>query len=273
MILVEKVDEQKDMMVSDGVITNIDKKSIYSIRMSQQCKSYLNKVISKHVTKDLFRKDKTGQKLFKFWKKSPVVAISYFDQQCKNYGFRRMKKSKDTNSPIIKMLLRITGNNKMEQLNNTILEQKKQIEDFNKEAKENHKRTKDDKPKEMKIVLPPSFIEEIELRSSALAEEDQYKQELIKKAQEKGWLGVTVEEVDLDLTENYRKIAKQIEHIKHFEKEDLELLKVMQSIRRDKMDIQKFQIKTQIELAKLEEKRKLREKVTGITLESLEEVA
>ena len=257
----------------DESIGNIRKKEIYQIPLSQQKFVALNQVISKHVTKDLFEKSKIGTKRYEYWKKYPVKAISYLDHLCRTNSMHFMDKSARTSSPIIKLLLRLRGENRMEQLNKEIDERKAQIEQQNQDAKANIDETKNDSAKkEVEIILEPHFIEDIKQRSDALAKEDKCKKELVKQAKEKGWMGVTVDEIDLDLTDNYRKIAKQLEGITKFGKDDIKLLSMMQSIRRDKIDIHKFRIDTEIKIAGLKEQNELRKKVTGLVMVGMDAV-
>ena len=312
--MVEKVNETVNMPLLTKYCEGIGKKEIYRIPGSMLKNHDLNPVLAKLITLDLFKKNKNGKKRYKYWKKHPVKAIACVDENCQRYGIGLMSKSSDTSSPIIKILLRLKGENKMEQMEEQIKQlekgeikkitvdapQKKQNqndlgkdprfeesrevtqevtgeeestvdeEPHNKAARENHEISKREEPKkQIEVELPMNFIKEIKLKSIALAQEDKYKQELIKEAKEKGWLGVTIEEIDLDLTTNYRKLAEEVNKVTTFDKESKDSLRLMQSMRKDKMEIYKFQINTQLKLAELEEKKKMRERVTGIKMDSM----
>ena len=269
------MDENLNMSLKTAIPEGIKKKEIYRIPLSLQKSININKSISRHITRDLFDKGEAGKKKFLYWKKFPVKAISFLDEVCKQQSYHFMKKSARTSSPIIKMLLRIRGENKLEQTKELQEKQENEydrvhakanaIDIHNIKARETNEKPKTitEREKETLQELAPDFIKEIKEKSEALAHEDRCKQELIKQAKEKGWLGVTIEEIDIDLTENYRKISKQLSNVKDFEKEELDLLRMLQSIRHDKMDIQKFQMLMQVKLAELEERKKMREKIQG----------
>jgi len=223
------VEEMKEKEDYKAYLSNTSKMDIYRIPLTQQKRCKLNRLLKKHVTRDLFKKGISGDWKYSLWKKHPVSMLAYTDRICDKHGYGRIGRSKDTSSPLIKILLRIQGGNKMEQL---------------------------EEKKEVGTSLPTNFIQEIRERSLALAEEDEYKQELVKQAKEKGWLGVTIEEIDLDLTENYRKLSKQLRAVDELKKPELDILKVMQSLKRDKMDIYKFQMTMQMKIDEMEEKRK-----------------
>jgi len=256
---VEKVDESVKEKCLETYFKAIDNKDIYRIPLSQQRKVRLNRILSKYVTKDLFSTDKKGKKRYELWKEYPVMAISHFDLVCEKKGFGNVERAGGTRSALIRMLLRMRGENKMEQLEE---EKRKELE----KVKHDNKLQKKDE-----VTLSKNFIQEIKDRSQALAEEDKFKRELINRAKNKGWLGVTVEEIDLDLSETYRKLSEQVRGVEQFDPDSLKLLQAMQSLKRDKMDIYKFQMNMQLKLAELEEKKNLRKKVSTFKMDEMKD--
>ena len=209
-------------------------------------KHRLNKVISKYVTRDMFPKTVKGKEKFEYWKKSPLKAITYLDKTCRRQGYQFMKNSKDTSSPMIKLLLKIKKENKMEQVNENI-EARKKIEE-----------TKFDRKSPVVVNetdLTSDVLERIKERSIALAREDKTKQELVNQAKEKGWVGVTVDEIDMDLSDNYRKLSNQINKVREFDADSLKLLDTMRALKRDKLDLYKFQMTMNVRLQELEERK------------------
>ena len=165
----------------------------------------------------------------------------------RKYGYHQSDKTKArTTSPAIILLLRIRGMNKMEQLENKDIYKNTEKKEVN--------------------PLPVSFIEEIKLRGEALATEDRAKKQLVKEAKEKGWEGLTLEEIDLDLSTNYRKLAKQLEKVEEFGEDELKIFKTMQSMQKDKVDLHKFNMQMSLKIQELEERTKTREALTKKTI-------
>ncbi len=205
----------------------------------------IDKIISKYVTKDMFKKSDKDR--YNFWKKHPVYALRHFDDMARKYGYHQSDKTKArTTSPAIILLLRIRGMNKMEQLENKDIYKNTEKKEVN--------------------PLPVSFIEEIKLRGEALATEDRAKKQLVKEAKEKGWEGLTLEEIDLDLSTNYRKLARQLEKVEEFGEDELKIFKTMQSMQKDKVDLHKFNMQMSLKIQELEERTKTREALTRKTV-------
>ena len=243
---------------------------IYRIPFSLQSKCPLNKLIAPLVTKDLFKKQ--GPTTYKYWKKRPVKAISYLDRMCKTFNWVNLESTGVTQSAMIRIILRLKGQNKMEQVLEKQQQRKEAIEKHNAMARDQHDKQLKSATKVRKLsMLAPNFIEDIKERSAAMAQEEEFKKVLLERAKKLGWLGVTIEEIDMDLSSNYRKISKQLDKVDNFEDKDIKLLNVLQTIRKDKFEIQKFHTNTKIKLAELNEKKKLRQEVGGLILEGMDD--
>lgn len=78
------------------------------------------------------------------------------------------------------------------------------------------------------------------------------KLEEIKNAQDKGWKGITLEELDYDVEEIYQKLVEYIKNTNELDKNELAIISIVNNIRKDKIDLIKFMKTQEIKLKELE---------------------
>lgn len=78
----------------------------------------------------------------------------------------------------------------------------------------------------------------------------------IKKAQEKGWTGLSLNELDYDIEEIYQKLISVIKNANEITKEELAVIAIINNIKRDKIDLLKFMSNNELKNKELEYKYK-----------------
>ena len=81
-----------------------------------------------------------------------------------------------------------------------------------------------------------------------------FKLKEIQEAKKKGWTGISVDELDYDIEDLYIRLTSSLKGVKEFTKDDLVIISLISSIKKDKIDLIKF-IKThELKLKELEYK-------------------
>lgn len=95
-------------------------------------------------------------------------------------------------------------------------------------------------------------ISEFKLSDNEILNKKGIKLEEINKATKKGWVGLTVEELDYDIEDLYIRLTESLKGVKEFGKDELMIISLINNIKKDKIDLIKFMKQHELKLKELE---------------------
>lgn len=177
---------------------------------------HINNIIRPYITDDLFqRRHTTHQK--EMWKLRPIQSILKFERSVERY---KTDVSTCTQAIIIKLLLKLRGENYMDKIDNN-----------------------------------SHGIQAIKDRALAYSNQDNARRQLMNEAKKKGWLGLTIDEVDFEIDNICETAITQVKQAENIGRDELAIMNFLRSYRNDKIDLHKFMVTIDLKKRELDMKQ------------------